>query len=80
MGTTRMHSDPRRGVTDGDARVHGFGNLYVCGSSLFPTSGYANPALTIVDLALPLARHLAATATDRVVIGTARAGSGAVVR
>lgn len=52
MGTTRMASDPRRGVTDAETRVHGIGNLYVAGSSLFPTSGWANPTLTIVALAL----------------------------
>jgi choline dehydrogenase-like flavoprotein len=52
MGTTRMADDPRRGVTDGRTRVHGLGNLYVAGSSLFPTSGWANPTLTIVALAL----------------------------
>lgn len=28
------------------------GNLYVAGSSVFPTSGWANPALTIAALAL----------------------------
>jgi choline dehydrogenase-like flavoprotein len=52
MGTTRMASDPRRGVTDAQTRVHGIGNLYIAGSSLFPTSGWANPTLTIVALAL----------------------------
>src|SRR5215218_1699697 len=58
MGTTRMHADPRRGVVDADCRVHGIANLYVAGSSVFPTSGAANPTLTIVALALRLARHL----------------------
>ena len=58
MGTTRMHVDPRRGVVDADGRVHGIANLYVAGSSVFPTSGAANPTLTIVALALRLARHL----------------------
>jgi choline dehydrogenase-like flavoprotein len=62
MGTTRMHPDPRHGVTDANARVHGTDNLYVAGSSLFPTGGYANPTLTIVALAIRLADHLAATA------------------
>jgi choline dehydrogenase-like flavoprotein len=58
MGTTRMAADPRNGVTDGTGRVHGVENLYVGGSSLFPTSGFANPTLTIVALALRLADHL----------------------
>lgn len=58
MGTTRMHVDPRRGVVDADCRVHGVANLYVAGSSVFPTSGAANPTLTIVALALRLAHHL----------------------
>jgi len=58
MGTTRMHADPRHGVVDADCRVHGIANLYVAGSSVFPTSGAANPTLTIVALALRLAGHL----------------------
>jgi choline dehydrogenase-like flavoprotein len=58
-GTTRMHADPRWGVTDPQGRVHGTDNLFVAGGSLFPTSGYANPTLTIVALALRLADHLA---------------------
>jgi choline dehydrogenase-like flavoprotein len=57
-----MHPDPTRGVVDADTRVHEVSNLYVTGSSVFPTSGYANPTLTIVALALRTARHLAALA------------------
>jgi len=60
MGTTRMHVDPKQGVVDPACRVHGLANLYVAGSSVFPTSGYANPTLTIVALALRLADHLKA--------------------
>jgi hypothetical protein len=58
MGTTRMAADPRRGVVDQDCRVHGVENLYIAGSSVFPTGGFANPTLTIVELALRLAQHL----------------------
>jgi choline dehydrogenase-like flavoprotein len=58
MGTTRMHRDPRYGVVDEHARVHGLSNLFVAGSSLFPTSGFANPTLTVVALALRLAEQL----------------------
>jgi choline dehydrogenase-like flavoprotein len=58
MGTTRMNADPRLGVVDPDGRVHGLDNLYVAGSSVFPTGGAANPTLTLVALALRLADHL----------------------
>jgi choline dehydrogenase-like flavoprotein len=58
MGTTRMARDPKRGVVDENCRVHGIENLYVAGSSVFPTGGYANPTLTIVALASRLSDHL----------------------
>jgi choline dehydrogenase-like flavoprotein len=58
MGTTRMSETPRTGVVDADCRVHGLANLYIAGSSVFPTSGYANPTLTILALSLRLADHL----------------------
>jgi choline dehydrogenase-like flavoprotein len=60
MGTTRMHDDPHQGVVDANCRVHGTSNVYVAGSSVFPTAGYANPTLTIVALSIRLADHLKA--------------------
>jgi choline dehydrogenase-like flavoprotein len=38
--------------------VHGLQGVYVAGSSVFPTVGFANPTLTIVALAIRLADHL----------------------
>jgi choline dehydrogenase-like flavoprotein len=58
LGTTRMHSDPKQGVADADGQVHGVNNLYVAGSSLFPTYGASNPTLNLVALTLRLADHL----------------------
>lgn len=58
MGTTRMSDDPKTGVVDRNCRVHGNANLYIAGGSVFPTSGYTMPTLTIVALALRLADHL----------------------
>ncbi len=52
MGTTRMGISRQDSVCDGAGRVHGYANLYVGGSSLFPTGGAANPTLTIAALAL----------------------------
>jgi choline dehydrogenase-like flavoprotein len=60
MGTTRMSVAPADGVVDVDCRVHGIENLFVAGSSVFATSGYANPTLTLVALAVRLGRHLTA--------------------
>ena len=58
MGTTRMNRDPAKGVVDNDGRVHGVGNLYVAGSSIFPTSGIGNPTLTLLAYAMRLSDHL----------------------
>ncbi|MDV3257264.1 MAG: GMC family oxidoreductase [Sphingomonas sp.] len=59
IGTTRMASNPRRGVADGWGRVHGLANLHIAGSSLFPTSGWANPTLTLLALSLRTADRIA---------------------
>lgn len=60
MGTTRMAADPLLGVVDADCRVHGIDDLHLAGSSVFPSTGNANPTLTIVALAVRLADHLKA--------------------
>ena len=55
MGTTRMNADPRRGVVDANCRVHGISNLYIAGSSIFPTGSASPPTMTIVAMSLRLA-------------------------
>lgn len=60
-GTTRMAAIPARGVVDSDGRAFGTENLYLAGASVFPSVGFANPTLTVVAMALRLARHLDAT-------------------
>ncbi|MBN8996581.1 MAG: GMC family oxidoreductase [Rhizobiales bacterium] len=59
MGTTRMSADASAGVVDANLKVHSLANLYVGGSSVFATSGHANPTYTIVQLSLRLGDHLA---------------------
>ena len=66
IGTTRMAANPRQGVVDSDCRVFGVSNLYIAGSAVFPTSGQANPTLTIVALAIRLAGHLEEAASHAV--------------
>jgi choline dehydrogenase-like flavoprotein len=58
MGTTRMGDDPETSVVDRNCKVHGLTNLFIAGSSVFPTTGTAGPTLTIVALAIRLADHL----------------------
>jgi len=61
MGTTRMSDSPAWGVVDGNLRVHGTDNVYVAGSSVFSTGGWANPTVNIIAFSLRLADHLATT-------------------
>ena len=58
MGTTRMTSDPASGVVNENCRCHDVDNLFIAGSSVFTTSGHANPTLTIVALALKLSDYI----------------------
>jgi choline dehydrogenase-like flavoprotein len=53
-----MGSTPQEGVCDSDCKVFGVDNLYIAGSSVFPTGGTVPPTLTIVALSLRLADHL----------------------
>lgn len=73
MGTTRMHDSPREGVVDRDCKVHGIGNLYVAGSSVFPTVGANFPTITIAALSLRLAGHLIRQLDMPDVVGSTRA-------
>jgi choline dehydrogenase-like flavoprotein len=72
LGTTRMHRDHRRGVVDTDGRVHSMANVYVAGSSVFPTGGYLNPTLTIIALAFRTARAISERMRPGVVATAAR--------
>jgi glucose dehydrogenase len=60
MGTCRMGENPQTSVVDPNLRVHGTKNLFVAGSSVFVTSGTANPTLTLTALTFRLADHLRA--------------------
>ena len=58
MGGTIMGKNAYESVVDQNLKVHEVNNLYIIGSSVFPTAGYANPTLSIVQLSLRLADHL----------------------
>jgi choline dehydrogenase-like flavoprotein len=58
MGGTRMATSVSEGVVDVNLRLYGTRNAYVCSSSVFPSSGFANPTHTLLALAVRLAWHL----------------------
>lgn len=58
LGTARMGKSSSNSVANGEGRVHEYGNLYLAGSCLLPSYGYANPVLTICALAKKTADHI----------------------
>jgi choline dehydrogenase-like flavoprotein len=52
VGTCRMGSEPADSVVDQNGRSFDVPNLFICDNSVFPSSLSANPALTIMALAL----------------------------
>ena len=58
IGGTRIGNDLKNSVVDYNLKVHDNKNLYVTGSSVFPTSGYTNPTYTIVQISLRLGDHI----------------------
>ena len=64
-GSTRMGTTPSTSVVDPQLRVHRMPNLSVASASAFPTSGSANPTLTIMQLAMRAADNLAQRLTCR---------------
>jgi choline dehydrogenase-like flavoprotein len=58
MGTTRIGSSPADCVVDENCQVHGMDNLFVASTSVFPTSGQANPTFLGVAMAFRLGRFL----------------------
>lgn len=61
LGTCRMGEDPNRSVTDSYGAVHGVSNLWIADASLLPSSPIVNPIITIMALALRVARRILET-------------------
>jgi len=58
MGGCRMSSNSKNGLVDNNLELHDFKNVYICGSSVFPSAGHSNPTLTIIQLSLKLASKI----------------------
>jgi choline dehydrogenase-like flavoprotein len=61
MGTARMGDDPATSVVDAFGRLHDVDNVYLADGSVFTSAGGFNPTVTIMALALRMARHLSGT-------------------
>jgi choline dehydrogenase-like flavoprotein len=57
----QMGVSEKDSVTDAFGRMHGMDNVYVADGGVFASSGGQNPTLTIMAVALRIARHLAGT-------------------
>jgi choline dehydrogenase-like flavoprotein len=77
-GTCRMGNEPMTSVVNADCRAHGVDNLYIVDTSVFPSIGAVNPALTAMANALRVGDHLlgrmGATATAGGALPTASSG------
>lgn len=65
MGTYRMGSDPENSVVDKDQRSWDHPNLFLVGDGVFPTTGTANPTLTITALTFQAADVVASDLLKR---------------
>jgi choline dehydrogenase-like flavoprotein len=57
-GTCRFGTDPAESVLDRDCKAHELDNLYVVDTSIFPSIGAVNPALTAMANSLRVGDHL----------------------
>ena len=57
-GTCRFGADPAASVVNVDCRAHELDNLYVVDTSVFPSIGAVNPALTAMANSLRVGDHL----------------------
>lgn len=59
VGTTKMGTDPAKSIVDAQGQVHGINNLHIASSSIFPTTGEANPTLLLAAFSAKMAARLA---------------------
>jgi choline dehydrogenase-like flavoprotein len=59
-GTARMGADPRTSVVNPRLACHAVPNIFVASAAVFPSSGSANPTLTIMQIAFRAAESVMA--------------------
>ena len=58
MGTTKMSYSSENGIVDKNLKHHKIDNLFITGSSVFPSGGAVGPTFTIIGLSIRLAKYL----------------------
>jgi hypothetical protein len=58
MGTCRMGSDPKKSVASGTGETHDVPGLYIADASLMPSSLGVNPQMTVMAMAITVARAM----------------------
>ncbi len=58
MGTHRMGKNPKKSVVDENLKSHDHPNLFILGAGVMPTTGTANPTLTIAALSLKCSHYI----------------------
>ena len=58
MGGTIMGKSKKNSFVNKNLQIHGIKNIYICSTSVFPTSGSLNPTMTLCALAVRLANYL----------------------
>jgi choline dehydrogenase-like flavoprotein len=77
-GTCRFGTDADQSVLDRDCKAHELDNLYVVDTSIFPSIGAVNPALTAMANSLRVGDHLIERMGSRALVSAgATAGADA---
>ena len=56
--SSHWNRNKNNSFVDKNLQIHGVHNIYICSTSVFPTSGSFNPTMTLCSLAIKLAKHL----------------------
>ena len=58
MGGTLMGSNQNNSFVNKNLEIHGIKNIFICSTSVFPTSGSVNPTMTLCALAARLSKYI----------------------
>jgi choline dehydrogenase-like flavoprotein len=75
-GTCKFGTDPDQSALDRDCKAHELDNLYVVDTSIFPSIGAVNPALTAMANSLRVGDHLLGRMGDSALAAAGASAAG----